>query len=86
MEGQHISAGQTVAYIENTEIVQMQKDYLVACRETETAQQELKRQQALADAGAGIAKNLQLASASYQTAFGHTARTCPATCPNRHLT
>lgn len=69
VEGQHISAGQTVAYIENTEIVQMQKDYLVACRETETAQQELKRQQALADAGAGIAKNLQLASASYQTAL-----------------
>ena len=69
VEGQHISAGQTVAYIEITEIVQMQKDYLVACRETETAQQELKRQQALADAGAGIAKNLQLASASYQTAL-----------------
>lgn len=69
VEGQHISAAQTVAYIENTEIVQMQKDYLVACRETETAQQELKRQQALADAGAGIAKNLQLASASYQTAL-----------------
>ena len=33
IEGQQVKAGQTVAYIENTEIVEMQKDYLVAAKE-----------------------------------------------------
>lgn len=69
VEGQRVRTGQTVAYVENTDVVQMQRDYLVACEETETSQQELKRQKTLAGAGAGIAKNLQLASAAYETAL-----------------
>ena len=40
IEGQQVKAGQTVAYIENTEIVEMQKNYLVAAKEKETAQLE----------------------------------------------
>ena len=43
IEGQQVKAGQTVAYIENTEIVEMQKNYLVAAKEKETAQLEQQR-------------------------------------------
>lgn len=67
VEGQDVKAGQTVAYIENTAIVEMQKDYLVAVSENEMARQELDRQKTLASQGAGIQKSLQQATAAYAT-------------------
>lgn len=60
--GQHVSAGQPVAEIENTEAITLQQQYLQAAERLSLAQKELARQQALADQGAGIAKNLQAAS------------------------
>ena len=68
IEGQQVKAGQTVAYIENTEIVEMQKNYLVAAKEKETAQLEQQRQRTLSAQGAGVEKTLQQAEAAYATA------------------
>ena len=65
-EGQSVTKGQVVAYVENQEVVQLQQDYLVAKEEETLANQELERQQALADAGAGIRKNHQQAVANAQ--------------------
>lgn len=67
-EGQHVKAGQVVAYVENTEIVSLQRDYLIANRELTLSLQELKRQETLAEAKAGIEKTLQQAHAAYETA------------------
>lgn len=68
VEGQTVSAGQVLAYVENTEIVEMQKNYLIAAKERQTALQELQRQQKLSAQGAGIEKTLQLAEATLATA------------------
>lgn len=66
VEGQKVRAGQAVAYIENTEIVEVQKNYLVAVKETEVAKQEMQRQKSLAAQGAGVQKTLQQATADYE--------------------
>ena len=66
VEGQKVRAGQTVAYIENTEIVEVQKNYLVAVKEAEVAKQEMQRQKSLAAQGAGVEKTLQQAAADYE--------------------
>lgn len=68
VEGQAVRAGQPVAYIENTEIVEMQKNYLVAAKEAEMAQMEMQRQKTLSAQGAGIEKTRQQAEAAYATA------------------
>lgn len=68
-EGQMVRAGQVVAYIENTDIVSLQKDYLIATKETAVAQQELQRQKMLSAQKAGIEKNLQQAAAAYEMAL-----------------
>ncbi len=60
-EGDYVRQGQPVAWIENTDIVDMQKSYLTAIKELQTVNQELKRQQSLAAQGAGVSKNLQQA-------------------------
>lgn len=67
-EGQQVKAGQTVAYIENTEVVEMQKNYLVAARERDMALQELQRQRKLSAQDAGVEKTLQQAEAAYAIA------------------
>lgn len=58
-EGQRVSKGQVVATVENTSVVTLQREYFTALRESEAARAELTRQQTLAKAGAGVAKNLQ---------------------------
>lgn len=68
IEGQQVKAGQTVAYIENTEIVEMQKNYLMAAKEKETVQLEEQRQRMLSAQGAGVGKTLQQAEVAYVTA------------------
>ncbi|MBD5368334.1 MAG: efflux RND transporter periplasmic adaptor subunit [Bacteroides sp.] len=60
--GQHVSAGQPVAEIENTEAVALQQQYIQAVERLELAKKELVRQQTLADQGAGIARNLHAAT------------------------
>ena len=68
-EGQQVKAGQVVAHIENTEIVGLQKDYLIAVKETGVTHQELLRQKTLASQKAGVEKTLQQASAAYEMAL-----------------
>lgn len=68
VEGQAVRAGQPLAYIENTAIVEMQKDYLVASKECEVAHAELQRQKTLAQQGAGVEKTRQQAEAAWATA------------------
>ena len=67
-EGQTVRQGQTLALVENTEIVALQKDYLVASRQLSLAQQALQRQQDIHAQGAGIEKNLQQAQAELDIA------------------
>lgn len=67
-EGNSVKAGQVVAYIENTDIVEMQKDYLTALNDLTVANQELERQQLLSSQGAGVKKTLQQAQASRDVA------------------
>ncbi len=67
-EGDAVKAGQTVAYIENTEIVELQKSYLVASSEATSARLELQRQQRLAAQDAGVKKSLQQAESAMAAA------------------
>ena len=67
-QGDHVSKGQVVATVENTDIVSVQREYFTACEEAKSARTEMERQQMLADNGAGIRKNLQQARTQYQIA------------------
>ena len=62
-EGQRVSRGQTLALVGNTEIVSLQKDYLIAVRQAELSEATLERERALHEKGAGVEKNLQQAQA-----------------------
>ncbi|WP_321332295.1 efflux RND transporter periplasmic adaptor subunit [uncultured Bacteroides sp.] len=66
IEGRYVSAGQAVAYLENTEIVELQKNYLTTKREALIAEQEYRRQKELSRQGAGVEKTLQQATANYE--------------------
>ena len=66
MQGSSVGAGQAVAYLENTEIVELQKNYLTTKKEALMAEQEYNRQKELSAQGAGIEKTLQQASANYE--------------------
>lgn len=59
IEGQRVKAGQTVALVENPEAVDLQSRYLEAVGAHLRASAELKRQNTLAAAGAGVARNLE---------------------------
>lgn len=63
-EGQAVRRGQVVAYIENTDIVSLQKDYATAQKELAYAEKELERQRQLKAERAGVEKNLQAAKAN----------------------
>ena len=67
-EGQTVSQGQTLGLVENTEIVALQKDYLVASRQLALVQQAWQRQQDIHQQGAGVEKNLQQAQAELDMA------------------
>lgn len=66
MEGRSVTAGQTVAYLENTDIVELQKKYLTTQKELLIAEQDYRRQRELKGQGAGVEKTLQQASANYE--------------------
>ncbi|MDE5785267.1 MAG: efflux RND transporter periplasmic adaptor subunit [Duncaniella sp.] len=61
-QGDNVVAGRPVAEIENPEAVALQQQYIQATERLDLARKELARQQALAEQGAGIAKNLQAAT------------------------
>ncbi len=67
-EGDFVRQGQVVAQLENTEILSLQKDYIIAQKEAMVAQQEYQRQKTLSEQKAGVEKTLQQASAEYEVA------------------
>ena len=67
-EGIRVRRGQVVAYIENTQIVELQRQYLTAVNELSAAKTELARQQALMKQDAGVLKTLQQAESAYAIA------------------
>lgn len=66
IEGKSVKAGQALAYLENTEIVELQKNYLTTKKEALVAELEYNRQKELSALGAGIEKTLQQATANYE--------------------
>lgn len=68
IEGSRVAKGQTVAWIENTDIVAIQREYLQAQSQLARTKSELARQRELNASGAGIEKNLQQAESEYQIA------------------
>jgi len=62
-QGQSVRAGETLALVENTEIVSLQKDYLIATRQAELSASAFEREKELREKGAGVEKNLQQAEA-----------------------
>ena len=67
-EGIRVRRGQVVAYIENTQIVELQRQYLTAVNELSAAKTELARQHALMKQDAGVLKTLQQAESTYAIA------------------
>lgn len=67
-DGQYVHKGQTVAMIENTDIVSLQREYYQASKECEFARLDMQRQQTLDKSGAGIKRNLQEAGKEYHIA------------------
>lgn len=66
IEGTKVTKGQVVAYLENTQIVELQKNYLTTRKEALVAEQEYNRQKELSELGAGVQKTLQQASATFE--------------------
>lgn len=67
IEGQWVKKGQTLAVIENTELVTIQQNYLTAKNSFSYTSAELQRQKELDEANAGIKRKLQEAQANYNT-------------------
>ena len=67
-EGYRVGRGEIVAYIENTEVVALQRQYIASVSERSAARLELNRQITLNNQGAGVQKTLQQAEAAYTVA------------------
>ncbi len=67
-DGDHVSKGQTVATIENTDVVSLQREYYSASKDCEFARLDMQRQKTLDKSGAGIKRNLQEAEKEYRIA------------------
>ncbi len=59
VEGMYVKKGVVMAYLENPEFIQHQREYLETGAELTYLRQELERQQKLVEASAGVEKNLQ---------------------------
>lgn len=58
-DGQHVVKGQTVATIENSDVLSLQREYYQTSKECEFARLDMQRQERLNNSGAGIRRNLQ---------------------------
>lgn len=67
-EGSSVTAGQIVAWIENLESTGLQRSYISAMTQLNLSETELRRQEKLAEAGAGVARNLERAEIEYKAA------------------
>lgn len=59
VEGMYVKKGVVMAYLENPEFIQHQREYLETAAELTYLRQELERQEALVEANAGVKKTLQ---------------------------
>jgi len=59
VEGSYVKKGAIMAWLENSEFIKQQQEYLEVAAALTFLEQELQRQQGLVDAKAGVAKNLQ---------------------------
>ena len=59
VEGDYIKKGSRVAFLENSDFIQHEREYLEIQAELDYLKQELARQQSLVDANAGVLKNVQ---------------------------
>jgi cobalt-zinc-cadmium efflux system membrane fusion protein len=64
--GMQVSKGEVIAVIEDQLIIQIQQDFLTAKSRLELASLELERQKSMAEAKAGVARNLQQAEAEFR--------------------
>lgn len=71
IEGSKVYKGQIVAWIENTEIVALQREFLQSQTALAQARRELQRQRQLHESGAGVEKNLQQAESAYEIAHAN---------------
>ena len=62
-QGESVTNGETIAFMECPELLTLRQEYLTASQEVGVAQKEVDRQQALASQGAGVRKNLDNAQA-----------------------
>lgn len=67
LEGNYVRQGQTVAILENTDIVKLQQDYLMLKKEFVYTEQEYQRQKELNTESAGTGKIFQQAASKYET-------------------
>lgn len=67
-DGQYVRKGQTVATVENTDVVMLQREYFSASKDCEFARLDMQRQKTLDKSGAGIKRNLQEAEKEYNIA------------------
>lgn len=67
-EGETVSAGRVLATIETFDMIPVEQSFIAAKSQVKLCEQEYARQKALAEHGAGIAKNLQRADIDLQTA------------------
>lgn len=67
LEGQWVKKGQVLATIENTELAQIQEEYVTVKNAFSFTAAELKRQQELDEANAGTKRKLQEAQANYNS-------------------
>jgi cobalt-zinc-cadmium efflux system membrane fusion protein len=67
IEGQSVKKGQILATIENTELAEIQQEYVTAKNAFSFNVAELKRQKELDEANAGIKRKLQEAEANYNS-------------------
>ncbi|MDR0828688.1 MAG: efflux RND transporter periplasmic adaptor subunit [Prevotellaceae bacterium] len=66
-EGENVRKGQTLAYLENLEIVRLQESYFTQKQELALSRQEYERQQQLSAENAGTGKLLQQAESKYES-------------------
>ena len=59
VEGSYVKKGVIMAYLENPEFIQHQREYLETAAELTFSRQELARQKTLVESNAGVEKNLQ---------------------------
>jgi len=70
-EGSYVRAGQTLALIENPDLINVQVDYINAKNDFEFAKQEYERQQKLSSDNIGSKKNLAEIESNYKRALAN---------------